>query len=109
MISFGEVFTFVQSIIGFLVVSDIFYERIIQNKLIPKMNNDSEIIGLDIRQPKGTRCSDCSRLKRIIANSKNAPKAIECPRTRASPDSGINKRALAVSVNEEMGRCHYES
>ena len=102
MISFGEVFTFVQSIIGFLVVSDIFYERIIQNKLIPKMNNDSEIVDLDTREPKGTRCSECSRLNRSIANSKNAPKAIECPRTSTSPDSGINKQALAASVNEEM-------
>lgn len=104
MISFGEVFTFVQSIIGFLVVSDIFYERIIQNKLMPKMNNDSEIVALDTRRPKGTRCSECSRLNRTIANLKNAPKAKEYPRTNTSPDSGINKQAPTVSVNEEMRR-----
>jgi hypothetical protein len=59
LVSFGEVFTFVQGIMTFLVVTDVFYERIIQDKILPKMNANLGLLGLSHSHHARTRCGRC--------------------------------------------------
>lgn len=59
MINFGDAFTIVQSIMTFLIVTDVFYERIIQNKLLPKMSTNVSLLGITRRHSDKTACNRC--------------------------------------------------
>jgi hypothetical protein len=59
MINLGDIFTVVQSIMSFLIISDVFYERIIQHKLIPKISSNIGLLGLDRDHTYQPRCDEC--------------------------------------------------
>lgn len=59
MINFGDIFTVVQSIMTFLIITDVFYERIIQHKLIPKISPNIGLLGLDRGRAYQPRCDEC--------------------------------------------------
>ena len=46
MMNFGDAFIIVQSLMTFLIVTDVFYERIIQNKLLPKISPNVSLLGI---------------------------------------------------------------
>ncbi|MEM2941809.1 MAG: hypothetical protein QXT81_00035 [Candidatus Bathyarchaeia archaeon] len=48
--NFGDAFTVVQSIMTFLIVTDVFYERIVLNKLLPKVCTNVSLLGIARKQ-----------------------------------------------------------
>jgi len=57
MMSFGEAFTLIQSVMAFIIVTDVFYERIIQNKLLHRINVSLSILRLDQSRLHKLKCS----------------------------------------------------
>ena len=59
MTNFGDAFTIVQSLMTFLIVTDVFYERIIQNKLLPKISTNVSLLGVARSHGGKTACGSC--------------------------------------------------
>ncbi len=55
----GDVFTIAQSMMTFLIMTDVFYERIIQHKLVPRMNPNISLRGLDRGHIHKLGCEEC--------------------------------------------------
>ena len=59
MTNFGDAFTIVQSLMTFLIVTDVFYERIIQNKLLPRISTNVSLLGVARSHGGKTACGSC--------------------------------------------------
>lgn len=57
--NFGDAFIIVQSLMTFLIVTDVFYERIIQNKLLPKIGPNVSLLGIMRSHSDKTACDKC--------------------------------------------------
>ena len=75
--NFGDAFTVVQSIMTFLIVTDVFYERIVLNKLLPKVYTNISLLGITRKQ------SD-----RTVANRDLHSKKPECCMLRVTNPTG---------------------
>ena len=74
----GEVFTIIQSMMTFFVVSDMFYERILRNKLLPKLNAALGLPGLDRDELHKPRCNGCFLHGSWILNKPEKVSAMNC-------------------------------
>ena len=72
MIDFGDAFTIVQSLMTFLIVTDVFYERIIQNKLLPKMSPNVSLLGIKRNSSEKIACGKCLLRDQHTANTSSA-------------------------------------
>ncbi|MBS7623025.1 hypothetical protein KEJ39_05045 [Candidatus Bathyarchaeota archaeon] len=64
--NFGDAFTVVQSIMTFLIVTDVFYERIVLNKLLPKVCANVSLLGISRKQSERDpypKTPECCRLR----------------------------------------------